>query len=292
MKLGVIGGSGLYELDGLEDLREERVETPFGEPSDPIVCGKLNGVEMFFVPRHGKGHRLLPSEINYRANIMALKMLGVQRVIGVTAVGSLKEELRPRDILLPDQYFDRTKNSSAHTFFGEGIVAHVTFGDPGCPELRQVMSGVCEKVIAASDHSDRRVQVGGTYVNMEGPAFSTRAESNFHRQFGYDVIGMTSLAEAKLCREAEMCYQVMSMITDYDSWHEAKDPVTLDMIIGHLTANKDLAKDALTALAGVIGEQKDCGCGSSVGSAIVTERDLMPEATVKKLAPIIGKYID
>lgn len=292
MKLGVIGGSGLYALDGLEDIREERVETSFGEPSDPIVCGTLNGVEMFFVPRHGKGHRLLPSEINYRANIMALKMLGVQRVIGVTAVGSLKEELRPCDILLPDQYFDRTKNSSAHTFFGEGIVAHVTFSDPGCPELRKMMGAVSEKVIAASDNQDRRVQVGGTYVNMEGPAFSTRAESNFHRQLGFDVIGMTSLAEAKLCREAEMCYQVMSMITDYDCWREAEEAVTVEVVLRHLAANSALAKDILVAMTGVIAEQKDCGCGNSVGCAIVTDRSCMPEATVKKLAPIIGKYIN
>ncbi len=291
MKLGVIGGSGLYALEGMENVKEEQVETPFGSPSDPVVCGTLHGVEMFFIPRHGKGHRLLPSEINYRANIMALKMLGVQRVLGVTAVGSLKEELRPRDIALPDQYFDRTKNSSAHTFFGEGIVAHVPFSDPGCPEMRKLAESAAKKAISESDNPDRRVQLGGTYVNMEGPAFSTRAESNFHRQFGYDVIGMTSLAEAKLCREAEMCYQVVSMITDYDCWHESESPVTLEMIIGHLTANTALAKSILEELVKDIGEQKDCGCAGTLEFSIVTSPSAMPDETVKKLAPIIGKYV-
>jgi 5'-methylthioadenosine phosphorylase len=291
MKLGVIGGSGLYALEGMENVREEQVDTPFGSPSDPVVCGTLHGVEMFFIPRHGKGHRLLPSEINYRANIMALKMLGVQRVLGVTAVGSLKEDLRPRDVMMPDQYFDRTKNSAEHTFFGDGIVAHVAFSHPGCPEMRSLLGEVVEKVIAVSDNADRRVQVGGTYVNMEGPAFSTRAESTFHRQFGYDVIGMTSLAEAKLCREAEMCYQVMSMITDYDCWHESEEPVTVEMIIGHLTANTALAKEVLSELVKGIGEQKDCGCAGILEYAIITTPSAMPEETVKKLSPIIGKYV-
>ena len=291
MKLGVIGGSGLYELDGLKGLREERVDTPFGSPSDPVVCGELAGVELFFIPRHGKGHRLLPSEINYRANIMALKLLGVKRVLGVTAVGSLQEALRPRDIMFPDQYFDRTKNSSAHTFFGEGIVAHVGFSDPGCEDMRRILAEVSRKVIAGSGDKDRRVQKGGTYVNMEGPAFSTRAESKFHRQLGYDVIGMTSLAEAKLCREAEMCYQVMSLITDYDCWHESESPVTVEMIIGHLQENTALAKNVLSELVKVIGEPKGCGCRKALEYAIVTSRDAMPPETVRKLSPIIGKYV-
>ena len=291
MKLGVIGGSGLYELDGLEDLREEQMETPFGTPSDPVVRGKLHGVEMFFLPRHGRGHRLLPSEINYRANIMAFKMLGIKRVIGVTAVGSLKAELRPRDVVIPDQYFDRTKNSEGHTFFGEGVVAHVGFSDPGCSDLRAVLGEASGRAIAASDNSDRTVSVGGTYVNMEGPAFSTRAESLFHKGLGYDVIGMTSLAEAKLCREAEMCYQNLSMVTDYDCWRESEEPVTLEIIIGHLNANTVLAKAILGELVKVVAEQKDCACATALNYAIVTEHSTIPEATLKKLAPIIGKYV-
>ena len=291
MKLGIIGGSGLYELDGLEDLREEQIETPFGAPSDPVVRGKLHGVELFFLPRHGRGHRLLPSEINYRANIMAFKMLGIKRVIGVTAVGSLKGELRPRDVVIPDQYFDRTKNSEEHTFFGEGVVAHVGFSDPGCAELRAVMGEAGKKAISASDNSDRTVNVGGTYVNMEGPAFSTRAESLFHKNLGYDVIGMTSLAEAKLCREAEMCYQNLSMVTDYDCWRESEEPVTLEIIIGHLNANTKLAKAILAEVVQSISEQADCGCANALNYAIVTEHSTIPEATLKKLAPIIGKYV-
>lgn len=291
MKLGVIGGSGLYDMDEMEGLREEVVQTSFGDPSDPIVVGSLNGVEMFFLPRHGRGHRILPSEINYRANIMAFKMLGVDRVISISAVGSLKEELRPRDVVLPDQYFDRTKNSSGHTFFGEGIVAHVPFSDPACSELRSVIEKAAAAAIAKSDDAGRRIQSCGTYVNMEGPAFSTKAESNFHRQFGYDIVGMTSLAEAKLCREAEMCYQAVSLVTDYDCWHETEAPVTLEVILGHLSANTQLSKAILAELASVVGKQKDCGCADVLKWAIVTERNRMPDATVKKLAPIIGKYV-
>jgi len=272
-------------------VREERVQTPFGDSSDPIVIGTSNGVEMCFLPRHGRGHRFLPSEITYRANIMAFTMLGVNRIISISAVGSLKETIRPRDIVLPDQYFDRTKNSSAHTFFGEGIVAHVPFSDPGCAELRDIIAKVSEKVIARTDHTDRKVHKGGTYVNMEGPAFSTKAESHFHRKFGYDIIGMTSLAEAKLCREAEMCYQAVSLVTDYDCWHESEGPVTLEVILGHLSANTKLSKAIIAELAAVVGDQKDCGCTGVLKWAIVTERRMMPEATVRKLAPIIGKYV-
>lgn len=291
MKFGVIGGSGLYEMEGLTGLREEKVDTPFGEPSDIMICGKINGVEMYFLPRHGRGHRILPSEINYRANIMAFKMLGVERVISISAVGSLKEELRPRDIVLPDQYFDRTKNSPAHTFFGEGIVAHVPFAYPGCGELRDIIDRVARRVISLSSDKGRRVQKDGTYVNMEGPAFSTRAEADFHRRLGFDVIGMTSLAEAKLCREAEMCYQAIALVTDYDCWHETEEAVSLEMILGHLKANTDLAMQILPELVKEIGPQHDCACGDMLKYAIVTERKAMREETVRKLAPIIGKYV-
>jgi len=290
MKVGIIGGSGLYDLEALEEKREERITTSMGDPSDSYVAGKIGGVEVFFLPRHGKGHRLLPSEINYRANIMGLKMLGVERVLSVSAVGSLREDLRPRDIVLPDQYFDRTKADDEHTFFGGGIVAHVSFAEPTCPALRAAIAAAARKVVAAKG-ADVRVNESGTYVNMAGPAFSTKAESHTYRKLGFDIIGMTSLVEAKLCREAELCYQSMSMVTDYDCWRESEEAVSVDMVIGHLVANTGLAKDILVELVPTLPEDPGCGCGTALATAMITKGNLVPSETKERLAPIIGKYM-
>lgn len=290
MKIGIIGGSGLYELEMLEDRREENLSTSFGPPSDPYVGGRIGDVEVFFLPRHGRGHRLLPSEINYRANIIGFKMLGVERVLSVSAVGSLREELRPRDIVLPDQYFDRTKADGEHTFFGGGIVAHVSFAEPTCPELRAAVAAAALKVVEAGGF-DVRVNEGGTYVNMAGPAFSTKAESNAYRKLGFDIIGMTSVAEAKLCREAELCYQSMSMVTDYDCWREAEESVTVEMVIGHLVANTELAKEIVTELIPSLSGDRTCGCGRSLHNAIITNREMIPGDARERLRPIAEKYM-
>jgi 5'-methylthioadenosine phosphorylase len=268
------------------------VDTPFGPPSDALVHGVLAGRDVYFLPRHGRGHRILPSEINHRANIYAMKQLGVDHIISISAVGSLREHLRPRDLVLPDQYFDRTKQSAGHTFFGEGLVAHVAFGEPACPVLRTVIAERARTVIAAiHPPSDVRVNAGGTYACMEGPAFSTKAESNINRQLGCDVIGMTSLPEAKLCREAEICYQAMAMVTDYDCWHETEEHVTLELILGHLSANSRLALAILRELIPAIPGQRECGCRSALAYAIATDRKVVPAATRLKLAPLVGKYL-
>lgn len=289
MNIGVIGGSGLYELEGLEALETCRVETPFGAPSDAFLSGMLHGRRVYFLPRHGRGHRLLPSEINHRANIYGFKLLGVERVISISAVGSLREDLRPRDVLLPDQYFDRTKQSEAHTFFGGGIVAHVGFAHPTCDPLRASLAQAARKVIGRHpDWGDVRVHDAGTYVNMEGPAFSTRAESLYYRRQGFDVIGMTSLAEAKLCREAELCYQSVAMITDYDAWHESESPVTVDMIVGHLQANTRLAKAILGEVIPALPATRDCPCGTALTHAIMTDPAAIPELARRNLAAILG----
>jgi 5'-methylthioadenosine phosphorylase len=293
MRIGIIGGSGLYDLEGLRYIDRRTVTTPFGPPSDSFLVGRLGEIEVCFLPRHGKGHRLLPSEINHRANIFALKTLGVERVLSVSAVGSLKEELRPRDIVLPDQYFDRTKGSREHTFFGSGLVAHVSFGDPTCPELRGLIAAAARKAVRAraAGAGDLKIVEGGTYVSMEGPAFSTKAESRVYRQMGFDVIGMTSLPEAKLCREAELCYQAMAMITDYDCWHETEGPVTVEMIIANLIANTRLAKDIVREAALAMPPGRGCACGHALRSAIITDRQTVPEAVKRDLAPIVGKYL-
>ena len=292
MKIGVIGGSGLYDMEGLEATESRKVDTPFGSPSDAYVHGRLGDYDVFFLPRHGRGHVLAPSEIPHRANIMGFKMLGVERVVSVSAVGSLKEELRPRDVCLPDQYFDRTKSRDEHTFFGRGLIVHVAFGEPCCPELRAAMADVIPAVAAREVGRDvLRVEAAGTYVNMEGPAFSTKAESHFHRQQGFDVVGMTSLAEAKLCREAELCYQSMAMVTDYDCWHETEEAVSVDMVIQHVVANTRLAKLALGELIPLIGRQRTCACGDSLRGAIMTAPGQVPAETRERLAPIVGKYM-
>jgi 5'-methylthioadenosine phosphorylase len=288
--IGFIGGSGLYELDGLENVREQELETPFGRSSDAYVCGRLGGREVCFLPRHGRGHRLLPSEINHRANIFGFKLLGARCVVSVSAVGSLREDHRPRDVVLPDQYVDRTKQSRAHTFFGDGIVAHVAFAEPGCAPLRQHLAAAV-RTAAAAGGRDVAVHVGGTYVNMEGPAFSTRAESNLYRREGFDVIGMTSLPEAKLCREAEICYQAMAMVTDYDCWHESEETVSVQLVLGHLIANTELARAALPLLVSGLPDPVDWPCRLSLANAIMTQPAAMPPDTLERLRPIIGPYV-
>ena len=292
MKIGIIGGSGLYEMKELKAVRRRRVKTPFGDPSDVFVCGKLGKYDVVFLPRHGVGHRILPSEINHKANICGMKMLGVERVISVSAVGSLKEEYRPGDIVLPDQYFDRTKASLSHTFFGKGIVAHVSFGDPTCLELRKALVRTTRSFISREwKNRDVRVIEGGVYVNMEGPAFSTRAESNVYRKLGFDVIGMTGLGEAKLCREAELCYQSLALVTDYDCWHQAEEAVSIDKLIAVLNANVVMAKGIIKKLADELPDRRSCTCRDSLKNAIITSPELIPQATKRRMKPIIGKYI-
>jgi 5'-methylthioadenosine phosphorylase len=291
MKLGIIGGSGIYQLEGLTNIKPLNVDTPFGAPSDELVHGKLGGREVVFLPRHGKGHRLLLSEINHRANVYALKSLGIERVISVSAVGSLREHLRPRDIVLPSQYYDRTKRSLEQTFFGRGLVAHVAFAEPICPDLRAFLFQEIQQALTRRGEKKTRLHNGGTYVCMEGPAFSTRAESNSYRQLGGDVIGMTSLPEAKLCREAEMCYAAMAMVTDYDCWREGEEHVTVEMIIANLVANSALAKDVLAHLITVLPETRACSCDSALKDAILTDRNAIPETAKIALQAIAGKYL-
>lgn len=291
MKLGVIGGSGVYEIEGLQNVRHEALVTPFGSPSDQFCCAELNGVDVVFLPRHGRGHRLLPSEINHRANIYGFKMLGVDGILSVSAVGSLKEALRPRDIVLPDQYYDRTKKARAHTFFGNGVVAHVSMADPTCPVLREIMAATSREVIAAEGLTST-VHVGGTYVNMEGPAFSTRAESNVYRHHGFDVIGMTSLGEARLCCEAEICYQPMALVTDYDCWHEEAGNVTVEMVMGNVAANTRLAKRIVTAIADRIADERSCGCRDALQNAILTPPEAITPSERERLGPILARYVD
>jgi 5'-methylthioadenosine phosphorylase len=281
--IGVIGGSGLYSMPGLIDTREVRVKTPFGAPSDAIVIGTLEGRRVAFLARHGRGHRLSPTEINYRANICALKMLGVERVISVSAVGSLRDDLPPLDFLIPDQFFDRTR-ARISTFFGDGIVAHVGFDKPTCTHLSARLADACER-------AGVKVHRGGTYVCMEGPQFSTLAESHTYRQLRFDVIGMTNLTEAKLAREAELCYAAFAMITDYDCWHPQHDAVTLEEIIGNLGKNAENVQRAIREAVREIGEERNCKCGRALAHAIITDRNVIPAATKRRLAPIIGKYI-
>jgi 5'-methylthioadenosine phosphorylase len=282
-KIGVIGGSGLYDIEGMEDIEEIEVNTPFGKPSDKIVVGKLEGAGVAFLPRHGRGHRLLPTEVPYRANIYALKSIGVERIIGINSVGSLKEEYKPNDLLIPDQLIDRTR-LRANTFFGEGIVAHIPFGNPFCPSLSQVVYG------AAKDAGGTAHQ-GGTYVVMEGPAFSAMAESFLYRSWGADVIGMTALPEAKLAREAEICYAVIACITDYDCWRRGHDAVTAEMIISRLRQNIDSAKRIIKLAVRKVPAKRDCDCATALSTALVTAPDVMPEAQKKKLDLLIGKYL-
>ncbi|MFC1937685.1 S-methyl-5'-thioadenosine phosphorylase [Chloroflexota bacterium] len=283
-KIGVIGGSGLYDIKGLTDIVDVDLRTPFGRPSDTIVVGRLGEVGIAFLPRHGRGHRIMPTEVPSRANIYALKLLGVEHIIAINSTGSFKEELKPGDLLIPDQLIDRTRGR-INTYFGEGIVAHIAFADPFCPVLSQILYDSAREAGA-------RVHRGGTYVVMEGPAFSTRAESRLHRSWGADVIGMTALPEAKLAREAEICYAIIGCVTDYDSWHEAKEPVTVEIILDILHKNIDTAKRIIKLAVSKIPETRDCECATAMKTAIITAPEAMPQQQREKLDLLIGKYLD
>ena len=282
--IGVIGGTGLYRMDGLEDVEEVAVDTPFGQPSDAIVTGTLNGVGVAFVPRHGRGHRISPSELPARANIYALKSLGVQRVISVSAVGSLREEIRPLDMVVPDQLIDRTLGRP-RTFFGDGIVAHVGMAEPFCGELRDALR-------LSGGRTGATVHDGGALVVIEGPQFSTKAESHVFRSWGAAIIGMTTLPEARLAREAELCYAVLACSTDYDCWHESEEPVTVEMVVANLMKNTAVSKAILADVITADLAQRGCGCGSALENAIVTDRGVIPPDARERLSLLIGKYIE
>ncbi|WP_305041181.1 S-methyl-5'-thioadenosine phosphorylase [Geoalkalibacter sp.] len=283
--IGVIGGSGLYQMEDLTDVREIRIDTPFGAPSDAYITGLLGGVKMVFLPRHGRGHRFLPSEVNYRANIYGMKTLGVERIISVSAVGSMKEEIVPGHIVIPDQFFDRTQGKRASTFFGNGVVGHVQFADPVCGDLAQVLFSAAAEVGAV-------VHRGGTYLCIEGPNFSTRAESNIYRGWGVDIIGMTNIPEARLAREAEICYATVALATDYDCWHHEHEDVSVEAVVAIIQKNVATARGILRAAARRFDDARTCGCGSALQFAIMTDKTLIPEQTRKDLAPILGKYLD
>jgi 5'-methylthioadenosine phosphorylase len=283
-EIGVIGGSGLYSMPGFTNQHEVSVETPFGDPSDPFVLGELEGRKVAFLARHGRGHRILPSELNFRANIYAFKKLGVERILSVSAVGSLKEEHKPTDFVIPDQFIDRTFHRIS-TFFGDGIVGHVAFGDPVCSVVANAASHACGAVGVVG-------KLGGTYVCMEGPQFSTRAESLLYRSWGMDIIGMTNLQEAKLAREAEICYATVALVTDYDCWHPDHDSVTTEMIIANLVQNARTAQTVITnAVAALTDAPRSCPCSTALASALITRPEHVPAETKRRLAPIVGKYM-
>ncbi len=283
VRIGVIGGSGLYDMDALQDREEVQVTTPFGEPSAPYVVGTLNDRRVAFLARHGHGHRLMPSELNFRANVFGFKTLGVEWILSASAVGSLQEEYRPLDIVVPDQFLDRTKGRIS-TFFGGGIVAHVGFAHPFCAALSEIATD-------AASQAEARVHRGGTYVCMEGPQFSTLAESRLYRSWGMDIIGMTNLQEAKLAREAEICYATLALVTDYDCWHEGHDDVTVEMIIATLTQNAVTAQRVVANAVARLPVERSCECASALGSAIITRPELIPPALKREMAPLIGKYV-
>ncbi len=284
VKIGILGGTGLYEIEGIEVVDERSLITPFGDPSDSYVIGDLEGIRVAFLARHSRGHRILPSEINYRANIYGFKMLGVERVISVNSVGSLKEEIEPRDIVFSDQFFDRTHREN--TFFGKGIAAHISFAHPVCPDLSRIL-------FETGKDLGLRVHPKGVCICIEGPAFSTKAESRIYRSWGCDVIGMTSVTEAKLCREAEICYATMNLVTDYDVWHKEEETVSVELILENLRLNihhaKDIIKEAVKKISEV--RLKDCGCQRALENCIVTSSGLIPEETKQMLHHIIGKYL-
>jgi 5'-methylthioadenosine phosphorylase len=282
-EIGIIGGSGLYSIAGLSEMREVKQETPFGEPSDAYVLGTLEDRKVAFLARHGRGHRILPTELNFRANIYGFKQLGVERIVSMSAVGSLKEEHKPLEFVIPDQFFDRTRHR-VDTFFGSGIVAHITFADPVCPQLSQVVESACKKAGVTGKR-------GGTYLNMEGPQFSTRAESNIYRSWGMDVIGMTNLQEAKLAREAEICYATVAMVTDYDCWHPHHDAVTVDQVVAVLVKNAENAAQVVRQTVAAMPAERTCKCASALAHAILTDRDKIPAATRQKLSLILDKYL-
>jgi len=282
-EIGIIGGSGLYAMPGLTKVRELKLRTPFGSPSDAYVLGTLEGRKVAFLARHARGHRILPSELNFRANIHGFKQLGVERIVSISAVGSLKEEHKPLEFVIPDQFFDRTRHR-VDTFFGKGIVAHIGFADPVCTQVADIVAAACKRAGVAG-------KPGGTYLCMEGPQFSTKAESNVYRGLGMDVIGMTNLQEAKLAREAELCYATVAMVTDYDCWHSHHDSVTVDQIIAVLLKNAENACRVVQETIAAMPRERNCKCGSALKNAIVTDRKKIPAATRKKLALIVGKYL-
>ena len=282
-EIGIIGGSGLYSMPGLTKIKELRLRTPFGQPSDPYVLGTLEGRKVAFLARHGRGHRILPTELNFRANIYGFKQLGVERIVSVSAVGSLKEEHKPMEFVIPDQFFDRTRHR-IDTFFGNGIVAHISFADPICPELARVLEAACKKAGVVGKR-------GGTYLCMEGPQFSTKAESNVYRSWGMDVIGMTNLQEAKLAREAEICYSTAAMVTDYDCWHPGHDSVTVDQVVSVLMKNAENACAMVRETVAAMPKTRSCKCGSVLAHAIQTDRKAIPAAARKRLGLLLDKYL-
>jgi len=282
-EIGIIGGSGLYSLPGLSKTKEVAVKTPWGAPSDKYLVGTLSGRRVAFLARHGRGHRISPTELNFRANIYGMKKLGVERILSLSAVGSLKEEHKPLDFVLPDQFYDHTKHRES-TFFGDGLVVHVGFGQPVCPQLGELLEGCCRT-------AGVRVKRGGTYICMEGPQFSTLAESNLYRSWGMDVIGMTNATEAKLAREAEICYVTVAMVTDYDCWHPDHDHVTVQQIIAVLNQNAANAARVVTEAVARMPKERKCSCGSALASALITDRSKIPAATRKKLGLLVEKYI-
>ena len=283
-RIGIIGGSGLYEIEGVEIREEVKLKTPFGEPSGEFTVAKLREAELVFLPRHGKGHKISPTEINYRANIFAMKKLGVEQIISVSACGSLKEELKPMDFVIPDQFIDRTNQARKQTFFEGGIVAHVGFADPVCKNL----AGILHKTL-----KDLKINVhfGGTYINMEGPAFSTRAESELYRSWGASIIGMTNMTEARLAREAEICYVTLAAVTDYDCWHSSHETVTVDMILENLRNNVENSKKIIKTVVLELVEERKCSCRDALKFAIVTRKDIIPQKVKQDLEPIIGRYM-
>jgi len=282
-RIGIIGGTGLYEMEGLENVREVEVDTPFGSPSDALILGDLQGEKVAFLPRHGRGHRIIPSELPARANIYALKSLGVEFIISANACGSMKEEIAPLDVVVPDQIFDRTR-ARVSTFFGHGIAAHIGFADPFCSKVRRALLDSCEAEGAT-------VHDGGTFVCIEGPSFSSKAESGIYRRWGVDIIGMTVLPEAKLAREAEICYASLAMVTDYDVWHVSEETVTIEMVIDNLMTNSEMAKRVIRRAVLQLPSVRECECANALENAIVTQRDMIPAEAKKKLALLIGRYV-
>lgn len=281
--VAIIGGSGLYEIEGLEDVQTLSISTPFGDPSDEVVVARLGETRVAFLPRHGRGHRIMPSEVNARANIYALKTLGVERILSISAVGSMREDIAPQHVVVPDQLFDRTK-ARPSTFFGDGIVAHIGFAEPFCPQLSAL---AYEAAVAAGVTAHK----GGTYVCIEGPQFSTKAESRIYRQWGVDIIGMTAIPEAKLAREAEICYATLAFVTDYDVWHETEEAVTVEMVVGNLTKNVAKAKEIIKALVPQIPAARTCECEHALRDAIISAKRTIPQDVKERLAPIIGRYV-
>ncbi len=287
VQIGIIGGSGLYDMEELTEREEIKLSTPFGDPSGPYVMGTLRGRRVAFLSRHGVGHRIMPSELNFRANIFGFKLLGVERILSASAVGSFKDEYPPLSVVVPDQFFDRTQRRIS-TFFGRGIVVHVSFAHPVCPDLSRI---AFESARTVGARVGRRAHMGGTYVCIEGPQFSTLAESKLYKSWGMDVVGMTNLQEAKLAREAEICYTTIALVTDYDCWHPDHENVTVDMIVSNLTANAQMAKRLIAEAVERVPAERGCSCGSALATAIITSPDSIPADVKRELAPLIGKYV-